>query len=82
MMLWKQVLENLFSVLAIEIVTLSQAVDCAKVADKLSESSQIMYRHTREVSPVVKNDRSLTAEIATLIKSLRGEDWELFIGNK
>ena len=51
------VIENAFEVLAIELITVVQAIDALKIQDKLSSSSQKSYREIREIIPVFSQDQ-------------------------
>jgi histidine ammonia-lyase len=67
--------ENAHVVLAIELITLAQAVDVLDAEKLLSADSRALYRTVRSHVPVVREDRSLSAELAALITSLkRGAD--------
>lgn len=51
------VIENTFQVLAIELITLVQAIDALQIQDKLSSASQKSYQKIREIVPVFSQDR-------------------------
>lgn len=51
------VIENAFEVLAIELITVVQAIDALQIQDKLSSSSQKSYREIREIIPVFSQDQ-------------------------
>ncbi|HUH26232.1 MAG TPA: aromatic amino acid ammonia-lyase [Flavobacterium sp.] len=52
-----QVIENAFEVLAIEYITLIQAVDALQCFDQLSSASQKMYTELRTLVPVFSQDQ-------------------------
>ncbi len=58
-LLTQKVIHNTFEVLAIELISLVQAVDYLKVKDKLSEESQKLYEAIREIVPEFKEDSIL-----------------------
>src|SRR5690606_28758033 len=51
------VIENTFEVLAIEFITLVQAIDALQIQDKLSTSSKKSYQKIREIVPVFSQDQ-------------------------
>lgn len=61
-----QVVENCSQVMAIHLMALAQAVDCLKVADKLSPASEMLYRKVREIVPVFVKDTPKYMEIKAL----------------
>jgi len=50
------VIENTFEVLAIELITIIQAIDALNYQDKLSSSSKKLYDEIREIVPVFAED--------------------------
>jgi histidine ammonia-lyase len=66
-----RVAANALVVLAVEAITLCQAVDCAGLADRLSPESQTLYRCIRDALPTVREDRVLVNELATVVERLR-----------
>lgn len=50
------VIENTFEVLAIELITIIQAIDALKYQDKLSSSSKKLYDEIRNIVPVFAED--------------------------
>lgn len=50
------VIENTFEVLAIELITIIQAIDALKYQDKLSSSSKKLYDEIRNIVPVFADD--------------------------
>jgi len=51
-----KVIENAFEVLAIEWITIAQAVEALEIEDRLSSASKAIYRELREIVPVFKED--------------------------
>ena len=51
------VIENTFQVLAIELITLVQAIDALQIQDKLSPASQKSYQKIRKIVPVFSQDQ-------------------------
>ncbi|MVZ64597.1 aromatic amino acid lyase [Sphingobacterium sp. DK4209] len=51
-----KVIENTFEVLAIEWITIAQAVEALKIEDQLSTSSKEIYKSLRTMIPVFKED--------------------------
>lgn len=66
----QEVLTNAHIVQAIEMVTLSQAVEVTGEFQKISSASQDYVIATRAIVPVVKDDRPLTVELNALSASL------------
>ncbi|MBO3096885.1 HAL/PAL/TAL family ammonia-lyase [Gelidibacter pelagius] len=52
----KKVIENAFEVLAIELITITQAIEYLKVKDKVSTKTKQMYDDIRAIVPVFKED--------------------------
>lgn len=52
----KRVIENAFEVMAIEIITIVQAIEYLKVKDKVSSKTRKMYEVIREIVPPFKED--------------------------
>tara|TARA_B100000508_G_scaffold60333_1_gene47120 strand:- start:163465 stop:165033 length:1569 start_codon:yes stop_codon:yes gene_type:complete len=77
----QKVLDNLYIVLAIELITLAQAVDVLQCKEKLSKASQELYENIREIFPAVTKDRSFTPELMKLAEHIRG-DKKLRISSK
>lgn len=66
-----KVTENLAVVLAIEAVTLAQAVDIRDVKDRLSRDSRKLFELIRTAVTPITEDRFLTPELHKLIEILR-----------
>jgi len=69
----QKVLDNLYIVLAIELITLAQAVDVMQCKEKLSKPSQELYENIRESFATVTKDRSFNPELTKLVENLRNE---------
>jgi len=52
----KKVIENSFEVIAIELITIIQAIEYLNVQDKVSSKTREMYDSIREIVPVFKED--------------------------
>lgn len=52
----KKVIENAFEVLAIELITITQAIEYLNVKDKVSTKTKQMYNDIRAIVPVFKED--------------------------
>lgn len=57
--LTRKVLENTYEILSIEMVALLQAVDYLQVQNKLSSRTRSVYERTREIVPIIIQDRPL-----------------------
>lgn len=55
-LLTQKVIHNSFEVIAIELITLVQAVDYLKFKDKLSEKTKELYKNIRNIVPYFKED--------------------------
>ncbi len=65
-LLCKQVVENGFQVMAIHMMALVQAVDCLKVADRLSPTTRDLYEQIRTIIPVFIEDTPKYQQIAQI----------------
>ena len=70
-LLTAKVIDNAFVVLAVELVTLAQAVDYLAEEEKLSQSSKKLYEDLRAILPVIREDRVITAELQKIVGFLR-----------
>lgn len=68
-----KVIDNAFIVLAIELISLCQAVDILKKIRLCSNSSQWLYRQLRNLLPKIENDRVLDKELAAVVKVLQND---------
>ncbi len=55
-LLTKKVIENTFEVIAIELITIVQAIDYLNYQDKISSHTSKMYKEIREIIPTFKED--------------------------
>lgn len=70
-LLCQQVIENSFQVMAIHMMALVQAVDCLKIADKLSPVTRELYDQVRAIVPVFVEDTPKYQEIAAVMSMLK-----------
>jgi histidine ammonia-lyase len=61
-----KVIDNSFEVMAIELLTLVQAIDYLKIRDKLSTSSRAVYDDIRALVPTFSEDTSKYGELAKI----------------
>ena len=66
------VIENTFEVLAIEFITIIQAIEFLKYQDKLSTSSQKMYNELRAIVPVFTEDMVMYPYVQKVKEFLKG----------
>ena len=52
----KKVIDNTFEVLAIELITIVQAIEYLEVKDKVSSKTKKMYEDVRKIIPEFKED--------------------------
>ncbi len=69
-----RVIENVYIVYAIELITLLQASDVINDKESYSSSSQKLYREARKISSLVKEDRSLAPDVAHIVSFLKKFD--------
>lgn len=69
----KQVIENAFEVLAIEMLTIVQAVEYTKKEDQLSPNAQAIYRKVRAIIPSFIDDKPMYAQVRRLKETLMNE---------
>jgi len=62
----KKVIENSYQVMAIHFMALVQAVDCLKIADKLSGQTFALYTQVRGIVPAFSDDAPRYREIASV----------------
>lgn len=65
-LLASKVIENTFQILAVEFLTIIQAVDYLGFEDKLSSCSQRVYQQLRELVPVFSNDTIMYPKIGAV----------------
>lgn len=66
-----KVIDNAYILLAIELITLAQAVDVAGEHDKLSRSSKALHQSVRKIFPAVTHDRVMSAELPEMVSLVR-----------
>lgn len=66
-----RVMENAYVVLAIELITLAQAVDCAGIESKLSHESRMLFDAVRAVFPKVVEDRVIMHQLPLVTQLLK-----------
>ncbi|MDR0763567.1 MAG: aromatic amino acid ammonia-lyase [Bacteroidales bacterium] len=67
----KHVIENAFQVAAIHLIALSQATDCLKISQDLSEQTRKLYQDVRATVPIFIDDTPKYKEIANVINYLK-----------
>ena len=67
----KKVIDNTFEVLAIEFLTIAQAVDYLKIENKLSTQTSSVYNQIRKLVPVFNNDAPLYKNIEKIKNYLK-----------
>lgn len=72
-LLCKHVIDNAYQVMAIHMMALVQAVDCLKIADKLSPVTAELYHQIRHIVPTFVEDTPKYKEIRKLIELLKNE---------
>ena len=72
-LLCKRVIDNVYQVMSIQYIALAQAVDCLRIADKLSPVTLSLYNDIRGIIPVIVEDRPYYKEISAVEEYLRQE---------
>ena len=67
----QRVIENSYQVMAIHMMSLVQAVDCLKIADKLAPTTREMYDQIRAIVPVFVEDTPKYKEIESVMEWLK-----------
>jgi histidine ammonia-lyase len=70
-LLTRKVIDNTFQVLAIEMITIIQAIDYLDIRDKLSTCTRIRYDELREIIPVFREDTVKYHDIRIVMDYLR-----------
>jgi histidine ammonia-lyase len=70
-LLCQRVVENSYQVMAIHMITLVQAVDCLKIADRLAPATRALYDAIRAIVPTFVIDTPKYKEIAAVIEFLK-----------
>ena len=68
-----KVIENAYVVLAIERITLAQAIDFTQEAKKLSKPIEHDYLAIRSVFPAVIEDRAFSPELNAVVDVLKAQ---------
>ena len=76
-LLCRQVIDNAYQVMAIHLIALTQATECLKIADRLSETSRTVYENVRDLVPLFVEDTPFYEEIAEVEKLLRNQPLSL-----
>ena len=63
-LLCKQVIENVFQVMAIQFIALAQAVDCLDIRAQLAPTSRRVYDDIRQLAPTIVQDHPFYTQIA------------------
>ena len=66
-----KVVDNTYVVLAVELITLAQAIDFLGKKEKFSASSKELFKRLRSVFPVVKDDRTIAHELPRVVELLK-----------
>lgn len=74
--LTKKVIDNTFEVVAIELVTILQAVHFLKIEDKLSSASRTAYFELRSIVPIFEGDFALSECLQEVKDFVKNEERE------
>jgi len=77
-----KVIENTYTILAIEFISLLQAAEFVGRNDDLSDSSLVLYQEGRKIFPPVIEDRAISLELASVVQLLRTSPVFLFSSKK
>jgi len=72
--LTKRVIDNAYEVLAIQLLTLVQAVDSLGCEQRLSSKSRKIYADIRSIVPIFKEDRVLSPDLAAIKDHVKAND--------
>ena len=67
----KRVIENAYQVMAVQMIALTQATDCRKIADQLCPASRALYDKVRAIVPLFIDDTPFYKEIAAVEEFLK-----------
>lgn len=70
-LLTKKVIENAYQVMAIQMIALTQATDCRKIADRLCPTTRALYNRVRGMVPLFIEDTPFYKEIAAVEEMLK-----------
>ncbi len=73
-----KVIDNAYVVLAIELITLAQAVDFLGGSKKFSTESKKLFATVRKIIPKIEDDRVLVAELDSIVKFLKNNEPDEF----
>lgn len=76
-LLCRQVISNVYQVMSIHYIALAQAVDCLKIADKLSAAGRKVYNDIRSIVPVFVEDTPFYKDIHAVEQYLRNNPLDL-----
>ncbi len=76
-LLCKQVIENVFQVMAIHFIALAQAVDCLAIQTKLAPTSRRVYDEIRKIAPKIVEDAPFYTQIAEVEAYLKNHPLNL-----
>lgn len=66
-----KIIENTYQVLAIELLTIVQSVDCLKCKDKLAPASKEIYDAIRAIIPSFKEDNTMHYKLEKVLQYLK-----------
>lgn len=70
-LLCKEVIENAYQVMAIQMIALAQATDCLSITDDLAPATRAIYNKVRDICPKFVEDTPFYEEIANVIEYLK-----------
>ena len=70
-LLTKKVIENAYQVMAVQMIALTQATDCRKIADRLCPTTRKVYEEVRRIVPLFIEDTPFYKEIAAVEEYLK-----------
>ena len=76
-LLCKQVIENVYQVMAVQYIALAQATDCLNAANELAPTSRRIYEDIRNIAPKSVADTPFYKEITGIIKYLKAKPLNL-----
>jgi histidine ammonia-lyase len=77
----KRVVDNSFEVLAIQLMSLLQAVDYARCADRLATGTRSLYTRVREIFPTFTDDQPKYKDLEAVRVFLESEDPFAYVGS-
>jgi histidine ammonia-lyase len=73
----KTVIENTFEILAVEFLSIVQAIDYLKITDKLALPTNKVYKQIRDIVPVFVEDTPKYSELKKIKEFLLGNNPEV-----